>query len=227
MRHMKKKPNPSTAGRQVIASYFSINQGENEEVYSKFSKFYTLISESERKIKSIEDPYRDKVLLCFIPIKNHLKSLHIDSPWQTQLNGISESDLGLLEIGADLLDTYFQETEIQETKLKALVEEVNSLDSEIIDSDVDPKVKGIITDLTEGIRRSISDYKLSGVEGLKKILAESFGRLSLDHEIVKTESEKPSVMKFWDILSKINTMISSADTTYKISTKTLELLSGQ
>ena len=104
--------------------------------------------------------------------------------------------------------------------------EVNQIDPEILNSDVDPRVKGIVIDLLEGIRVSISDYKMSGVEGLKRILAESFGRLSLDHEIVVLESEKPSVKHFWDILSKINTMISSADVSYKLSSKITDFLSG-
>ncbi|MCH2154566.1 MAG: hypothetical protein MK080_01015 [Opitutales bacterium] len=220
------KANAKQSGRGSLASYFSIDASSNEEVFAKVSKFYILIGDAERKIKSIDDPYRDKVLLCFVPLKKQFKSVNVDSSWQGQLNQISESDLGLLEIGADLLDKHFKENEIEKKQLDALIIDVNQVDSEIINSDVDPKVKGVIIDLLEGIRVSVSDYKVSGVEGLKRILAESFGRLSLDHEIVSVESEKESVKHFWDILSKINTMISSADLSYKLSSKTMDFLSG-
>ena len=195
---------------EMLAEWFEVPKGNMAEIFEKFSSFLRLIEDTKRHLSNIDDPNKDNFMKCIPPIQGTFDKINLDNQWQHYASKPTESDLALLALAGQALDKYHREALISGATLNEIRDETTALFDTVNQSDIHSELKVIILDLLETIRRSISDYKIRGAEGLKKSVAESIGRLALEKNLVLQEKDKEAFRKFWDFLSKLNLIVSSA-----------------
>jgi len=209
----------------AIAKIFHVQNNDLPSIYSKLSGFLKLINDAERNVSNIDDPKKVHFLNCFPPIKRAFENISLTQSWESNINNIGESDIGLLGLAGELLDEYNKELLIPDNELNEVLSEVEELYQKVINSKIESRLRIVILDLLETIKNSINDYQISGAEGLTKALAESIGRMGLDRVLVKKEEENTVVKEFWHVLKKISTLVGMAYTYYRLGDDAGELFS--
>jgi hypothetical protein len=134
----------------------------------------------------------------------------MDSNWNQYAGKISDSDLALLSLAGDFLNTFREEALIDPSVLEQILKEAQGLRDSILTGDLDEHLKVILLDLLDSILATISEYEIRGAEGLKRSLAECIGMIVIERPAFEKERENEFVQKFWDLLTKINTAVRSA-----------------
>ena len=200
----------NTRVNAALAQWFSVPEVDMAEIFTKFSAFLRLIEDTERHLTNVDDPNKDNFLKCIPPIKDTYAKINLDALWRQYGGKPTDSDLALLSLGAQALDKHQREALIAGNKLDEIRQETTELFDKVQESDLDSDLRVIILDLLETILRSISEYKIRGAEGLKKAVAESVGRLTLEKHLVLQEKDNDSLKAFWSLLAKLNLVVSSA-----------------
>jgi hypothetical protein len=195
---------------QMLAKWFDVKEGDMAEIFTMFSAFLRLIEDTERQLNNIEDPNKERFLKCMPPIRSTYAKINLDHPWNQYANKPTDSDLALLELAGQALDRYKREALIPGNQLNDIRQEATDLFDRVAQSDLDPNLRVVILDLLETILRCLSEYKIRGAEGLKRAVAESIGRLTLEKELVLQEKDNDTFKAFWDLLAKLNLAVSSA-----------------
>lgn len=194
----------------------NLPQNDLAGLYSQYASLLSLIADVENRLRSLDDPNREQYLLCFEPIKRAFHSVSLQHGCEQITNAISTSDLALLNLASQRLDLVQREILLPPSEINALQSEVQTLFQQVSASDLAPELRIIILDLLEAIRRTLNEYQIRGAEGLKRVLAECFGRMSLDKEIVVQHNKRPELKSFLDLLSKLNGLFTAATNADKI-----------
>jgi hypothetical protein len=199
-----------------VAHVFEVPNTDVAAVYNKFATFLRLIGTVERRCQSLSDPKAEQFLCAVTSIKEAFKTLNPAALISQVLNHVSNSDMALLFLAADFLDSFKEEAQIDAKTLSEINESADTLATEVAAGNLDSHLKILILDQLDSIREAVRDYKIRGAEGLKKALAESIGIIVLEQNTIAKERHNPFVEKFFDVLSKINTAVRSVELAHKL-----------
>lgn len=115
-----------------------------------------------------------------------------------------------LRFCANELSKYHFESPISKQELADLLQQIEELTVDVLDSDIDPLLKTLIIDLLETIRKSIIEYRLRGAEGIKDALIYFIGSTVTNYDLVTKEKNKPIVQRVMDLVSATDKVVSTA-----------------
>lgn len=200
----------------LLSSVLDIPSDDVAGIYRHYASLLTLVDDVENRLKALDDPNREHYLKCFTAFKNATHGAALQSaPTQIQ-NQISESDLSLLNLAGQRLDQVQTELLLSKSEVASLQSDAAALFQKISASDLPAELKIVILDLLESVRRTLSEYQIRGAEGLKRVLAESMGRLMLDKDLVAQSNKHTDFRSFLDLLSKLNALFTAATNSHKI-----------
>lgn len=194
---------------------------------TKFASFLRLVGTVERRCQSMTDPDAVRFNAATNTIKGAFHNVNLTTNWTNVTQAIRPSDTNLLYFAAQYLDRKREEAVVDETTLREIDESAATLAKEVADGNLAEHLKVVILDQLDSIRAAIDDYTLRGAEGLKKALAESTGMIILEGSAFAKEQGNPSVTRFWDLLTKINTAVRAAQLAYQLGDavgKVIEML---
>lgn len=197
-----------------LSRMFALANSNESEIYTKLATFLRLLGTVERRCNAASDKKANQFLYAIGSVQKAFKSFNPGAPWNSVMSNISQSDMALLYLAADYFDGLNEEALIDGQTLKEINDVATALIEEISSGNLDERLKVIILDQLDAIRRAVEDYKIRGAEGLKKALAESSGMVILEWGIFAKNEGNTSVKKFWDILTKINTAVRAAELAY-------------
>lgn len=202
--------NPDRKIKPVLAKMFELKDNSDEsEMYTKLATFLRLIATVERRCKAASDKRADQFLYAIKSVWSMFRGINLEGNWS--YSAISESDMGLIYLAAAYFDEFKEEALIDPKTLAEINAGATALSEEIVSGNLDERLKVIILDQLDAIQQSVDDYKIRGAEGLKKVLAESTGMIVLEKDAFAKNKDNPTVKKFWDVLTKINTAVRGAE----------------
>lgn len=202
--------------RTALASTFGVSQENYAAIYSKFAAFLRLVETVEIRFRSLQHKHSSHYIKAIEALKVALGSVNLDQPWNSYISRISESDLALLALAGDFLDDFREEALIDKAVIEQIRKEAQELRTNILAGAVDEHLKVILLDLLDSMLSTISDYQIRGSEGLKRSLAECIGMVIIERPSFEKERENVFVRRFWDVLSKLNTAVRSAQLAYAL-----------
>ncbi len=125
------------------------------------------------------------------------------------------SDITILEFCIDAVDKVYKEKIVDENELKTILSEIQTLYEQIVESEIDTKLKRILLDLLKIMENAIHEYRIRGVERLRESLEQIVGIYILNKETIEN-SKAEEVGKVKRILNKFGSMYSFAADTVQL-----------
>jgi hypothetical protein len=192
----------------------SITSKDLLEVIHRLIQLAKLIDETEQKLRSIPSLNLERYLAPFPAMRSALFISSLDSELkQPLLNGTNIVILGFCE---EKLAEYHLESKIEEEQLKELLDDVNSLYEQVKASSLHEKLKILILEQLEHIRRAIHEYRIRGVERLEEEMITIVGAYVLNKDLIENESGHAEVSMFQSIISRYAATVAFASHTTKL-----------
>lgn len=163
------------------------------------------------------------------PIKKIEKTFagfRLDSKVTDFLSVIDDSTMLGLQFCADTLYRKYGDLVINEEDLNQILQDVEDLSKQIINSDLPERLKELFTENLDAIRKAIINYKIWGTEGLKKTLESNIGSIILNGNLIKEKKENNNILRFFDIIDKLNKLISVGQNATGLIGSTVKLFLG-
>ncbi|KAF0221139.1 MAG: hypothetical protein FD174_637 [Geobacteraceae bacterium] len=199
----------STSTLQMWSQVFDIPLQEKTELFLRISAMHQLVDDVKSRISSLDDVNVELHLSRFPQIEVVVKATNYDVPWDSYKPHLSDGVMLNLAYCAETLSRY-DETPIEENDLLDLKKDIDELFEKILKAPLDGQLKTVILDLLESIRRSISEYKIRGADGMRKTLAYCMGMIVQNTQLFEKEASKEEVGRFGKIVSRFTTIIELA-----------------
>jgi hypothetical protein len=200
--------------QEVWANLFQTETADTPWIFRNLSALFDSTEEIERLVKRIPDKNHALFLKCLTPIRKGLSYPHMGNPWQSVRTCFAPEHLHGLEFCSDLLTEYYPEDQISGGELDEITKGINELFAEVNNSAIDAKLKALLLDLLETIRRCIAEYQIRGSKGIREAVTVALDTLS-QHIRKKdgtsySDKEKSLVAKFLTILSRTDEIAARA-----------------
>jgi hypothetical protein len=133
-----------------------------------------------------------------------------------------------LEFCAEALQQGWSEVEITLDDLQAISNDLNALVELVTASSIDTRLRRALLEALEGVRLSISLYRIFGAKGLKKNLQGLFGLVITERTALKNEGENnPDVIeRLGQLMDKVDSAVATAQKVTKALNKPIRFLIG-
>ncbi len=147
----------------------------------------------------------------FRRIEEVILSCESHEPWNKYESILSSEVMMNLKFIAEKLSmsNYKIADNVHLESLSDISKEVDDLVVKIIASTLDENLKNIILDQLHAIRKSISLYKIKGVEGLNDALVHIYGQLVANHNLFQKEKNKDVVRDFGKAFFKFANIVNA------------------
>ena len=196
------------SAKNYIASEFSVDPQDTLEIYRSYSVVLSLLRQTQIALERSENLMKVPCLNAIPRIASALSRMQLDQGWSLVNQAITDGDFDLLAIAAQILESDGYELLLSDAELAEFANEAEELESEIKAADLPDELKAVVNQLVEGLRQSLKDYPVSGVDGLKSALASAYGQIILELDVLAPHKEEAAVIKIWDWFGKINTAVS-------------------
>lgn len=144
-------------------------------------------------------------------IQSSLLMTNFNSSWMEMNPRIDKGTLVSLEFCADFLSQETSENFIKKDELAKLRNEVNSLISNILNTDLETDFKTYLIEKLKSVEDAILSYHIYGSRGLKNASESSLGSLLSNLSSLDKPQKKKIVEDFFKIIANINALVGVGD----------------
>ncbi len=211
------------------ARVLDVSERQDIEVSRRLVLLNDLLDDAEQSIK-LNPALNHKIYLsCFPQVRTVFSPLHI----QTSREGVivphlTPEVMARLEFCAEALQQGWSEVEIAPDDLQAISNDLNALVESVAASTIDVRLRKALLEALEGVRLSISLYRIYGAKGLKKNLQGLFGLVFTERTELKKEAEANAgvIDRLGKLMDKIDSAAAKALKIHKALTKPIRFLIG-
>ena len=211
------------------ARVLEVTERHDVEVPRRLVLLNDLLDDAEQSIKLNPQLNHKIYLSCFPQVRTVFSPLHI----QTSREGVilphlTPEVMARLEFCAEALQQDWSEVEMTKDDLQEISNDLNALVESVAGSSVDIRLRKALLEALEGVRLSISLYRIYGAKGLKKNLQGLFGLVFTERSELKNEAENNAdvIDRLGKLMDKIDTAAAKALKVHKALTKPIRYLIG-
>lgn len=211
------------------ARVLEVSERLDVEVPRRLVLLSDLLDDAEQSIKLNPSLNHKIYLSCFPQVRTVFSPLHI----QTSREGmivphLTPEVMARLEFCAEALQQGWSEVEMTEDDLQEISNDLNALVESVAASSIDVRLRKALLEALEGVRLSISLYRIYGAKGLKKNLQGLFGLVFTERSELKKEAETNAdvIDRLGKLMDKIDSAAAKALKIHKALTKPIRFLIG-
>lgn len=223
------KGDPKERVLDAWARVLEVSERLDIEVPRRLVLLNDLLDDAEQMIKLNKTLNHNIYLSCFPQIRTVFSPLHI----QTSREGLilphlTPEVMARLEFCVEALQQEWSEVEITQDELQDISNDLNELVEAVAASSIDVQLRKVLLEALEGVRLSISLYRIYGAKGLKKDLQGLFGLIYTERAALKKEAEGNAdvIDRLGKLMDKIDSASSKALKLHKALTKPIRFLIG-
>ena len=144
--------------------------------------------------------------------------------WESFIKYIDSHTMASLALTSTLLKVTSKRTLIDEESLKETTAKLNSLLSEVADSELEDGVKLYVVKSLQKIITALNEYKITGSAPILETIEASFGHAIVDEKFRESMNSSETGRKVWDILANTANTVSVATGLGQIGAAALQLL---
>ena len=180
------------------------------EIHHRLDLLRDMINEVERGIMQIPDIKQNVFLKPLPALQEIISRINLQESWG-QSKTVLEMSINGLEFCSERLQANNPETILKQQELDEIRKQVEDLIAQLKSSESIPrKLKYVLFDLLEAIRRSIDEYLFRGTRGLRKELFVIIAQLQENWDVIAENNEKDEVKGFFKIISRIDRATAAA-----------------
>lgn len=188
-----------------------------------------LLDDAEQSIRLNPALNHQMYLACFPQLRTVLTPLQISARKNDLIvPHLTSEVMARLEFCAEALQQGWSEVEITLDDLQAISNDLNALVEVVAASSIDIRLRRALLEALEGVRLSVSLYRIFGAKGLKKNLQGLFGLAFTERTALKDEGENnPDVIeRLGELLDKVDSVVATALRVHKVLFKPILSLIG-
>jgi hypothetical protein len=200
---------PNMVTTEVWTRVLRGEPGNKTDIMRRISLLQELLDEVKIKISNIEEINTQLYLSRFEELEAVVKATNLNAGWDGYKSHLNEAAMLNLAHCAEALSRY-DENLIDESEILELLKNIDVLSEKLRKGSISKPLKETILDLLETMRRSISEYRIRGAEGMKREFAYCLGVFLQNHTQFKKEESKEEINTLGKIFSKFSSLITFA-----------------
>lgn len=217
------KLSDNAATIEVWASVFGVNSEDKITIFRQFIAMQEIADNIKHIITKMPNVNSRLLLSQHHKIDRVVKATNLDAHWANYKKFLDSTVLINLAHCAEALSPY-DENPVEQDALTDLLKEVSDLTDKVGTKDLDGRLKTIVQDLLEAIRRSIIEYKIRGANGVREELAYCYGKVIQNYQIFKDNETTEEVASLWKIFARADNLTTVALNLVSIGTTAINLL---
>lgn len=196
--------------RDGWARLFDLNNNDLPGILLGITDLIQLTNETRQAIQALDGLDHalylrpvDKVLTIFTIMR-------FDVEWAQIIGQFDETTLYGLSICNDLLSKYSQEKPIAEETLKSMLDDIEALHEDVLNSDLPEELKSFLLEQLEKLRSALLHYRIFGSKRLRSALESITGAIFLKGYEIVPFWETPIMKRVMGLLSQIAIMVTLA-----------------
>jgi hypothetical protein len=235
--------NPASRLHEILSQLFEIDstqpmiiekldllQNNSQEVdfciFEQVAQIIDLALQTQQAIKRIDHLNNDLYLTPLIDIKNNFTYINLHESLNVFKSRLKSDTITRLSYCADALSRESNEKVLEPDEILELLNSISNLQEKLLKSEINDFLKSVFLEKLEEIRLALINYKVHGIDGLRRSLESSVGALILYQEDIKIQDA--SSKGFWEelmkLLTKVNTLVSLGNNVPLLVGKTVEFI---
>jgi hypothetical protein len=154
----------------------NVNQDDDVKILDGIADMIKLIARTKKAIDSLDDRYdKDLYLDPINKVLIRVRVVNLDAPWSFLTDSFDDSVIQGLKFCADMLKMNLTQKSLDTDQVAEWIEEIDTLLTDIIDSEVPQELKSFFVEHLDKLRRALLYYRLFGIERVRSQLEESIG----------------------------------------------------
>jgi hypothetical protein len=211
------------------ARVLDVTERHDIEVPRRLVLLNDLLDDAEQSIKLNPALNHKRYLACFPQIRAVLTPSQISARVnELVIPQLTPDVMTRLEFCAEALQQGWSEVEITLDDLQAISNDLNALVELVAASSIDIRLRRALLEALEGVRLSVSLYRIFGAKGLKKNFQGLFGLAFTERTALKNEGENnPDLIeRLGELLNKVDSVVATGLKVHKVLFKSLLSLIG-
>ena len=223
------KGDPKEKILDAWARILEVSNRLDVEVPRRLVLLNDLLDDAEQMIKLNTSLNHNIYLSCFPQIRTVFSPLHVHKNREGLiLPHLTPEVMARLEFCADALQQGWSEVEMTQDDLQDISNDLNELIEAVATSSINVQLRKALLEALEGVRLSISLYRIYGAKGLKQNLQGLFGLVFTERAELKKETEGNTdvIDRLGKLMDKIDSASAKALKVHKALTKPIRFLIG-
>lgn len=211
------------------ARVLDVSERHDIEVSRRLVLLNDLLDDAEQSIRLNPALNHNIYLSCFPQVRTVFSPMHIQSSREGVIvPHLTPEVMARLEFCGEALQQGWSEVEIASDDLQAISNDLNELVESVAKSTIDGRLRKALLEALEGVRLSISMYRIYGAKALKKNLQGLLGLVFTERTELKKEAASNSdvIDRLGILMDKIDSAAAKALKVHKALTKPIRFLIG-
>jgi len=204
----------------VWARVFQCEPSNSALLVKGLSSLMDLVSESRAAAERFIPGDKTRFLVPLDRVDALLQKQHLSRPW-AEFNGyLDDGTMVALDFGVYAMSQYYPGASAEGSEqIRDFVQKLDGLLEECLKSDLSPVLKNLFITHLESLRTALMKFRVEGMKGLEEAMDTIIGSIHRNSGPINSEpeSEKVIIQKFFDVLGKVNDMISGYQTAAQIA----------
>lgn len=201
----------------ALSEAFLIPDATTSELLKGLSEFINEIEKAKQELREFTPFSEDIYQNHFNRLETFASQISFEKKWANITNEFPLESINALQIFDDIVKQKSKFSKIKENEIKEIKLFIEEAYKQTIDANIEEELKLILTDNLDNVLKAITNYQISGLNGIERAYERSAGALLLRKKLVDNELEKPEsqteLAHFWRALEKVHNLIQTANST--------------
>jgi hypothetical protein len=205
-----KKSGQSTPAIDIWQEVLELKNLPQSEVFRYIGAIRELVDEVKYLIGSSAKINKALFLSRYDRIEAATNMVNLGVSWGNSRGFLDDATMLSLAHISEELSKFHEEKEIGSDLLRHLEEENLEIIRSIYISDMDEKLRILLLDELPAILRSLQEYRISGVKGMRKAVEQIYGALIIHHGLIYKENENEDLKKTLKFIGEVSDAVIAA-----------------
>lgn len=205
---------------RVVATALGVPHTNVLGLAEALSDFYENIQQCRRLAEKFIPGDREKFIAPLNRVEGLFKSLDLNAQWASYSGNLDDTTMLALEFGIYAMSQFHPAASSEKSgQINGFVQKLNKLLEECLVSEISPELKKVFVRHLEAIRAAILNFLVEGSAELEAAIDGAVGAMLRHGDSIKAESGsgKAFIGDFFDVLGKVNDLVSGYQTATQIA----------
>ncbi|EHK9118996.1 hypothetical protein AB9W56_004118 [Vibrio vulnificus] len=195
--------------RDAWAKVLDIKSDERILLIGRVGKVFALVDEIAIELKKIDGVDISRYMSWTKYLEGALGGCNFDVAWNDFVSRINEQTFDYLHMASGMLATNRPQPVLAYDELENIYTGAKELITEIIASELPPRMKQYFLEQLRKICTAIEEYQITGSPEVVDIVEATFGKAVLCKEYLEARETHESVSKFWKFMANTALVVST------------------
>lgn len=206
-----RKPHETTTTVDVLATAFKCNPEDLPSIVKGLNSIIQLVKVSKEAAEKFIPGDNARFIAPLDRIDTMFCKMNMAKPWGSSKEHLDNTTMNALDFGGYALSQFYPAANPENiSKIREFTTKLDELLEECLNSHLSDDLKRLFSRHLEALRDALLKYRLDGSSELDDAIDNIVGSILRNKETIRAEPQenKEIIEKFFDMLTKVNTLVS-------------------